>query len=135
VTGESYFLQTKKKLKSKKKSIFRKKKNKMQESNSLMGEKFESIRKFFEQKEKNESMKILFEKSPLKCVQLNVIAYVFVVLFVLGVIQNFYILIAFFLNKTLRSFYHSLIICLILVNFVGILSQYPVVIVSKLKCG
>ena len=75
------------------------------------------------------------EKSPVKCELLQSLGYFFIFLIIVGVLQNVYILVAFWLNKNLRSFYHMLIVSLMLVNFVGILIEYPIVIVNKLNCG
>ena len=74
------------------------------------------------------------KKSPVECPILNSIAAVFFILFILGLVQNFYILHAFYFNKKLRTLYHTLIIWLTVFNFAGLLICYPIVITSKLKC-
>jgi hypothetical protein len=74
------------------------------------------------------------KKSPVECPILNSIAIVFLILFIVGFVQNVYILYAFYFNKKLRTFYHTLIIWLTIFNFTGLLICFPIVIVSKLKC-
>jgi hypothetical protein len=74
------------------------------------------------------------KRSPVKCSILNLVAVIFLIFFIIGVVQNLYILIAFYCNKKLRSFYHKLIICITIINFAGLLTFYPIVIASKFKC-
>ncbi len=81
----------------------------------------------------NETKKSLVDLIVETFGSLSIIGYVFLVLLFLGVLQNAYIFVAFYLNKQLRSFYHTLIMWLMLVNFFGILTQYPAVIAGKLS--
>ena len=74
------------------------------------------------------------KKSPIEYPILNSFAVLFFILFIVGLVQNFYILHAFYFNKKLRTVYHTLIIWLTIFNFAGLLICYPIVITSKLKC-
>ena len=72
--------------------------------------------------------------SPINCRKLNMIGYLFSLLFTISLFQNIFILLKFWMNKKLRSSHHILIITLTIFNFIGTLTHYPVIITSKFKC-
>ena len=73
-------------------------------------------------------------ESPVACYKLNIVAAILVIVFLLSVVQSCMLLFSFYVNKRKWNPVDMLIAYLIFINFFGIVIEFPIGIVTNIKC-
>jgi hypothetical protein len=82
----------------------------------------------------NLSEEFYARESPVECWKLNVIALIYVLLLVLGVLFNSALLLLFMGRKELIQSLNVYIFVITVLNLIGCISQFGVVIIANLEC-
>ena len=75
-----------------------------------------------------------FKQSPIECYKLKIVAGLLVPLFLLGVAFNSILILVFIRNRSLITPLNLFIIALVVLNLVGCLFEFPIVIISNFNC-
>jgi hypothetical protein len=82
----------------------------------------------------NLSEEFFARESPVECWKLNIIAYIYVLLLVFGLLFNSALLLLFIGSKELIQSLNVYIFVITLLNLFGCISQFGVIIIANLEC-
>ena len=74
------------------------------------------------------------KESPVECYKLNVVAVILAIFFVLSLIQNAVLMFNFYTKKCKLTPSDLLVVYLLCINFFGIIVEFPIGIITNLKC-
>ena len=82
----------------------------------------------------NESIDYFNTPSPIACNKLNIVSYYFMIIFVLSIVFNSLLILIFVRYEKYKTPLNLLILALVIINWIGTVIEFPVVIATNFVC-